>query len=164
LQAKRSQHDKFIQESSAGARDGQTALWELPLTLAYSRRPFRFWQRCFETVETTLLSKLRLIGLAERLGLVRRVWLNFEIADPYDWTAFLRLLRHVRVPCICFTVHSSSLAAGPGPYTRTKADEERIFGQIEQVFTTLSRWPEFAPATASELAKNLEQRYACIGN
>jgi hypothetical protein len=144
--------------------EGQSALWELPLSLGYSRRPFRFWQRTLETIEKTALRKLRLIGLAERLGIVRRVWLNFEIADPYDWSSFLKLLRRLGVSCICFTMHSSSLAAGPGPYTRTDDDERRIFGQIERTFATLSRWPEFVPATASEVARHLEQQYACTGN
>jgi hypothetical protein len=141
-------------------RSGQTALWELPLTLAFSRRPFRLWQRSFEAIERSMLRKLRLIGIAERLGIVRKVWLNFEIADPCDWMPFLRLLRQLRVPCICFTVHSSSLAAGPGPYTKNADDEERIYRQIENIFSLLSRWPEFVPATASEVALELEQRYA----
>jgi hypothetical protein len=148
----------------APTKSGQTALWELPLTLGFSRRPFRFWQRCFETIEATALRKLRLIGVAERLGLVRRVWLNFELGDNYDWTGFLRLLRQLRVPCICFTVHSSSLSAGPGPYTKSPADERRIFSQIEHVFATLGRWPDFVPATAGEVARELEMRYASIGN
>jgi len=148
----------------APAAAGQSALWELPLTLGYSRRPFRFWQRTLETIESTALRKLRLIGIAERLGIVRRVWLNFEIGDRYDWTGFLKLLRRTGVRHVCFTVHSSSLAAGPGPYTRSAADEQRIFQQIERVFATLSRWPEFVPATASEVARKLEQQYACTRN
>jgi hypothetical protein len=146
------------------SRSGQTPLWELPLTLAYSRSEFGFWRRCFEVVERSLLGKLRLIGLAERLGLVRKVWLNFEIGDPYDWTPFLIMLQRLGVPCICFTVHSSSLAAGPGPYTKTKEDEARIFRQIEQVFSVISRLPGFATATASGVARTLEHQYASLGN
>jgi hypothetical protein len=107
---------------------------------------------------------LRLIGLAERLGLVRKVWLNFEIGEPRGWPAFWSLLRSLGVPYICFTVHSSSLAAGPGPYTRSKQDEERIYQQIEGVFAALSRQPEFSPMTASELARQLEQQHARTGN
>jgi hypothetical protein len=155
--------DLFPQRLDQPCADGK-ALWEIPLTLAYSRPPFRLWQRCFDVIESTFLKRLRLIGLAERIGLVRKVWLNFEIADPYDWTSFWNLLRRLGVPYICFTVHSSSLAAGPGPYTRSQADEDRIFGQIETVFAALRREREFAPLTASELAQHLEQQYACAGN
>jgi hypothetical protein len=115
-------------------------------------------------VERTWLSKLRLIGLAEKLGLVRKVWLNFEIADPYDWTSFLKMLRALQVPMVCFTVHSSSLAAGPGPYTRNKNDEQRIFGQVERVLAAIGRLPGFVPATASEVAGLLEKQYARTRN
>lgn len=141
-------------------QDGGAAMWELPLTLGFSRGSFRFWQRAFETIERTPLRLLRLIGLAEKLGVVRKVWLNFEIGDPHDWTPFLKLLQRKGLPCICFTVHSSSLAAGPGPYTRSAADEDRIFGQIDSMLAALRRLPGFVPATASEVASHLERQYA----
>lgn len=139
-------------------------MWELPLTLGWSRRPFRLWRRCYEAIERSWLSRLRLIGIAERLGLVRKVWLNFEIGDERDWTGFLKLIRRLRLPCICFTVHSSSLSAGPGPYTRTKRDEDRIFSQIERVFTAIGALPGFVPATASQVAQYLELEHASARN
>lgn len=148
----------------APPREGLKALWEIPLSLGFSHRPFRLWARCFEAIENSVLGKLRLIGLAERLGLLRKVWLNFEIADPHDWTPFLLLLQKMGVPSVCLTVHSSSLTAGPGPYTRTLEDERRIFEKIERVFADVRRLPGFVPATASEVADHLERRYAGSGN
>src|SRR5262245_23738982 len=71
-------------------RPGEPALWEIPLTLAFTRRPFEFWRACFERIEKTWLRKLRLIGLAEKLGLVRRVWLNFEDPLGEQMLPFLR--------------------------------------------------------------------------
>ncbi len=145
-------------------RAGEAALWELPLSMGYTRQPFATWARVFERIEGSALRRLRLIGIAERLGLVRRVWLNFEIGDRHDWTPFLVLLQRMGVPCITLTLHSSSLVAGPGPYTRTADDERRIFGQIEHVFATLRRLPGFQPATASHVATTLESRHASVGN
>lgn len=144
--------------------DGQKALWEIPLSLGFSRTPFRLWSRCFDAIERSALTRLRLIGLAERLGLIRRLWLNFELADQGDWTPFLLLLQRMSVPCITLTVHSSSLVAGPGPYTRTFADEVRIRDRIETVFTILRQLPGFVPATASEVARHLETMHARPGN
>jgi hypothetical protein len=148
----------------APAGDGQTPLWELPLSMGFSRTPFELWARAFETIERGPLRSLHLIGIAERLRLVRRVWLNFEIDDPYDWTPFMLLLQRLGVPCITLTVHSSSLVAGPGPYTRTAADEQRIYGKIETVFDAIRRLPGFVPATASRVAHFLENEHAGIGN
>src|SRR5262249_26125082 len=57
---------------------GDQPFWEIPLTLGFTRRPFRFWQRTFDRIENSWLGRLRLIGIAGRVGLVRKVWLNFE--------------------------------------------------------------------------------------
>jgi hypothetical protein len=139
-------------------------LWEVPLTLAFTRRPFAFWRACYEVVHKTWLRRLRLIGIAERLGVVRKVWLNFEDPLGSRMLAFLHTLRRLALPCICFTVHSSSLVAGKGPYTRTQADEHRLFGQVEDVLRTLAGWPEFQPATVTQVARTLEAHYARTGN
>jgi hypothetical protein len=143
---------------------GAQAIWEIPLSLGFTRQPFALWTQAFRIIENTPLSRLRLIGIAERLGLLRKVWLNFEINDPYDWTPFLILLQRMRVPCVTFTVHSSSLFAGPGPYTRTIDDEKRIFSQMEKVFNIISNLNGFEPATATEAAIYLERKHACIRN
>jgi hypothetical protein len=146
------------------AQSGGSPLWEIPLSMGFTRRPFGTWAAAFRLIESTSLRHLRLIGIAERLGLLRRVWLNFEVNDPYDWTPFLLLLQRMNVPCVTFTVHSSSLFAGPGPYTRTPEDEKRIFGQIARVFQRLNELREFEPATATEAALFLESRYASTGH
>ena len=145
-------------------RIGGAPLWEIPLTMGFTRRPFGTWAAAFRLIEGTPLRHFRLIGIAERLGILRRVWLNFEINDPYDWTPFLLLMQRMNVPCVTFTVHSSSLFAGPGPYTRTPEDEKRIFGQIARVFRQLNKLEGFEPATASEAALFLENRYARTGH
>jgi hypothetical protein len=144
---------------------GELPLWEIPLTLAFTRRPFGFWARCYDLVQHSWLSKLPLIGLAERLGIVRKVWLNFEDPLGEKMLDLLGILRKLRPPCICFTIHSSSLASGKGPYTRVKADEERVFAQMDEVFGTVRSWPEFQPATMTEIAREMEARqHASPGN
>jgi hypothetical protein len=139
--------------------DGDPPLWELPLTLGFTRRPAQLWRRGFELVEGTWLRKLRPIGIADRLGVVRRVWLNFEDPAGQRMLPFLGRLRRERPPFICFTLHSSSLLAGGSPYTRTRSDEDRLLGRIEATFATLADRPEFRPATVTEIAVNLEEEH-----
>jgi hypothetical protein len=148
----------------APAEAGQRALWEIPLSMGFTRTPFELWAKVFQAVEGSALRRLRLIGIAERIGLVRRVWLNFEIGDSHDWTPFMLLLQRLGVPCITFTVHSSSLVAGPGPYTRNADDERRIYDQIESTFASVTRLPGFVPASASAVAGFLEKKHAGLGN
>jgi len=158
-----SHRDNFPVRLSADT-SGKRAMWEIPLSMGFTRRPFGLWAPVFRTIENTALSRLRLIGIAERLGLLRKVWLNFEVNDPHDWTPFLLLLQRMDVPCVTFTVHSSSLFAGPSPYTRTVDDEKRIFRQMEQVFRQLGELNGFEPATATEAANYLESTYASSGH
>ncbi|HEV3006458.1 MAG TPA: hypothetical protein VGX78_18455, partial [Pirellulales bacterium] len=123
------------------------------------------WRRAYEWVEKSWLSKLRLIGAAERSGLVRKVWLNFESPLGERMWALIPMARRLRLPCICFTVHSSSLVAGQGPYTRSADDEERVFRQIADVFARLAGSADFQPSTMTELAEHLEAaHHARTGN
>jgi hypothetical protein len=144
---------------------GDGPFWEIPLTLGFTRRHFGFWAKCFDFIEHSWLRRLHLIGIAERTGLVQRVWLNFEDPQGYRMLDLLHILRPMALPSICFTVHSSSLTAGKGPYTPTQADEDRLFAQLNQVFGTIAKWPDFRPATISEIARQMEQNYhASLGN
>jgi hypothetical protein len=103
--------------------------------------------------------------MAERTGLVRKVWLNFEEPLGRHMLPFLCRLRPGELPCICFTVHSSSLAAGANPYTQTQADEDRLFAQLEEVCAALAGRAGFRPATVTEVAHHLEeQHHACTRN
>jgi hypothetical protein len=143
----------------------EAPFWEIPLTLAFTRRPFRFWARFYDLLQRKWLGKLRLIGLAEYFGLVRKVWLNFEDPLGRNMLDLLGILRTMHLSCICFTIHSSSLVAGKGPYTLTKSDEDRIFAQMDQVFGTVKSWPEFRPATVTEIAREMEaMQHASPGN
>jgi hypothetical protein len=133
-----------------------SAFWEIPLTLGFTRRPFGAWAALYRLVEKTWLRKLHVIGIAERLRLVRKAWLNFEDPLGRGMLLFLETLRDLRPPCLCFTVHSSSLLAGKSLYTPTVREECRLFNQLEEVLATLASWPEFAPATMTEVASKLE--------
>ena len=140
-------------------RAGQKPLWEIPLTLAFTRKPFAFWKHLYEFIERSFMGKLHLIGILERLAVVRKVWLNFEEPLGKHMLSLLETLRPLGLPCICFTVHSSSLMAGKSPYTRTREDERRLFDQVDEVFATLAGWHDFRSATLADVAAQLEQDF-----
>lgn len=137
--------------------EGDLPFWEIPLTLAYSRGPFRLWSKFYETVETTWLRYLKLIGIVEALGLSRKIWLNFEDPLGRDMETLLSLLRDLELPSICFTLHSSSLVAGMNSYTPNQEAEDRLYAHMDRVFSLLRGWPEFQSATVSEVALSLER-------
>jgi hypothetical protein len=138
------------------AQEGDKPLWEIPLTFGYSRRPFGLWRRLFAAIENSPLRHLRLIGLASKLGLVRKVWLNFEDPAGENMLPWLYRLRRMQLPCVCFTLHSSSLLPGGNGYTPTVAARDRLLAYLEEVFAVLADWDDFQPATVSEVAHTLE--------
>ena len=138
---------------------GQSPLWEIPLTLAFTRRPFQLWSTWYDLVERSWMHKLRLIGIGERLGIVRKVWLNFESPLGEGMELLLERINAIDLPAICFTVHSSSLMAGGNSFTRTESDAARLFDRIEKVFAFLQKKTGFQPATVTEVALRLEERY-----
>ena len=145
-------------------RPGDAAMWEVPLTLGFTRRPFGLWHRVFETVANTPIRHLRLIGLAEKAGLVRKAWLNIETPLGQRAPDFLRVLRKQQLPCIDFCLHSSSLVAGGNLFTRTPADRDRMLSNLDEALNCVSDWDEFRPATVTEVANHLEEHHACSGN
>ena len=142
------------------------ALWEIPLTLGFTRGPYQFWRRMFELVERSPLRYGRMIGIADRLNLVRRVWLNFEDPLGNHMIQFLHKLRRLDLPYVCFTVHSSSLQVGAnGSYTRSADERERLFRRVDQVLRLMNSWSDFKPATISEITNHLEEEHhASTGN
>jgi len=143
----------------APRHDKEAALWEIPLTLGFTRKPFEAWARRFRAIENSWLSKLKLIGLMQRSGFVRRVWLNFEDTPALDMLALLRVLRPMELPAVCFTVHSSSLSIDKNPYSRDEGSLHRIWSTVDEVFKVLAGWDDFQPATVSEVALQLEAKH-----
>ena len=136
--------------------DDEEPLWEIPLTLAFTRQPFETWARRLRAIEGSWLGRLRLIGMLQKLGIVERIWLNFEDTPASDMLRLLDVLRPLQLPCVCFTVHSSSLALGKNPYSRNEESLHRIWATVDEVLGVVKGWSDFQPATVSEVARKLE--------
>jgi hypothetical protein len=142
--------------------NGEPPLWEIPLTLGFTRGPQNLWAKIFRTIETTPLRHARLIGIAERLGIVRRVWLNFEDDMGLNPQRYLERLRKIQPEYVCFTLHSSSLLPGgngPKGYTRSEEDCQNLLRRTTESLKMLEQWAEFEPATITEIAQHLERNF-----
>ncbi|WP_146514688.1 polysaccharide deacetylase family protein [Rubripirellula amarantea] len=138
--------------------DQSMGLWEIPLTLAFTRKPWWFWSRFYQVCERTSLKHLRLIGIAERTA-VKRVWLNLEHPLGDSLELLLPVLRNSGLQCINFTMHSSSLVAGLNPYVRTASDLKRVYDRLEKAVNLLKPWAECSPSTITDVAHHLESEY-----
>jgi hypothetical protein len=135
---------------------GDNPMWELPLTFGFTRRPFGLWAKILAAADTKLGRLFRLTGVLDRSGIASRTWLNFENPLGNQILKFLAALRNARPPFVSFTLHSSSLMSGGSPYARTPADVARILENVERTLATVAGWPDFTPATVTEIATHLE--------
>jgi hypothetical protein len=151
--------DRDLSPRRVGAGPSGRGLWELPLTLAFTRPDFRRWAARFEAIQGSALRRLRLIGLLGKLHIVRRVCLNFELSRSDAMLALLRVLRPMGLSHIILTVHSSSLFAGGNPYSRTEEHVRQIWATADEVLGTVATWNDLRPTTVAEIADTLEEEY-----
>jgi hypothetical protein len=138
---------------------GDPPLWEVPLSLAFTRRPFGFWNRVIAAAEKAPLRWLHVVGVLQKSGVVRKSWLNFENPLGEGMLELIRSLRAAGVPYLCFTLHSSSLLPGGSPYAATAADVERVMDRVSEMLKRLSGDGNYAPATIAEIARGLESNH-----
>jgi hypothetical protein len=142
--------------------DGDAALWELPLTFGYTRRPFAKWHGVMTAAVKGVWKPLRAVGLMDRLGIVRKAWLNLENPAYPDPAAFVPVVAAERLPFACFTLHSSSLLPGGNPYCRTPADVDRLLERTEQCLAAAAK-AVWRAATVTQTAKEMEQEFLANG-
>jgi teichuronic acid biosynthesis glycosyltransferase TuaC len=108
------------------------SLLELPTTSGFVGMLRAFGRPLWKFSETGWMGKTRLRGLLDKLGLLSRIRLSPE---AYTATEMIRLTRVLLSKgCRYFTLsfHSSSLQPGFTPYSKTRADTDRILAELEK--------------------------------
>ena len=131
-------------------------IWELPLTIGNTATDQRRGAKWLQAADSRLGRAFRLTGMLDRLNIVSRCWLNFENPLGNRMLSYLDVLRTMRPPFVSFTLHSSSLLAGGSPYNRTEQDVQRMLNRMTDVLQLVQSWPEFVPATMTDIATILE--------
>ena len=134
-------------------------LIEVPLSCGFSRGPFTVWGRVRRALDANAIRRLRLVGLAARTGLCKRIVLSPELASVDDMVTLSRRLLENNVRHLHLSWHSPSLKPGLSPFTRTTADVERLYATVETYLERLSGITTVRFATVSEAA--LQEAAAC---
>ncbi|MGL6075991.1 MAG: hypothetical protein ACRC8S_17680 [Fimbriiglobus sp.] len=135
-------------------------VWELPLTFGNTCLDQHRGARWLHYAKTKIGRMLHLTAILDRLQLVSQCWLNFENSHGQRMMPFLDVLRLLRPPCVIFTLHSSSLLPNGSPYNRTEQDVQQMLDRISRTLDLIRSWPEFRPATITEIATALEAKYS----
>jgi len=133
----------------------QREIYELPVTAGYNRPNFPFWNRLHLALSKPPLSRLRLVGVLWKLGLMRKIQLSPELADADNMIALCRAALASDHRVIHMYFHSSSLLPGVAPYVKNEADEEEFYAKIEAVFRFLQENTDVHCCTLEEATKRI---------
>ena len=126
---------------------------ELPLSVHFAGRAARFGRRLYPALAG--FERLRLPGIASRLGLLERLRLSPEGHSLDDMRRQTETALAGGQRYFMLTYHSSSLMPGGSPYARTETERDdfvaALTGYID-FFTTLPGWNTL---TATEVAAKM---------
>lgn len=137
-------------------------LVELPVLCGFTRTPFSFWSRIHGTPDRPPLRRLRMPGIATRMGIIQKVTLSPETDSVTDMLLLSRSLIEHDVGYLHLFFHSSSLRTGLSPFTPTTASVERFYVALAEYLDRLSKMVRVRFTTVSEAAAELVPVDECL--
>ncbi len=109
-------------------------LLEVPVTVGFNRVNFDRADRIQTLLKSRPLRRLRLVGIADRTGLLRRIKFSPEQADAARMNRLADMVVARGAPCVVLMLHSSSLEAGHSPYVPDAGRLEQFYADLEATF------------------------------
>ena len=111
------------------AADPSGSLLEVPATIGFLQRNYELCRRVVRWRAAT--SRLHLIGILERAGLVNLRWLSPELSTGREMVRLAKTYLAHGCSYLNMTLHSTTLFPGKSPYVHTAADLDTFLGHIE---------------------------------
>lgn len=137
--------ERDVQEWGVSGR-----LVEVPLSLGFSRGPFRLWSRLYSVLNSPVLRALPAVGIAGRLGLPKMIVMSPEMSSAAEMLSLSSQLINQGLRHLQVCLHSPSLLPGLTPYVVTSADVDRLCGAIETYLEGLDKIAQVEFATLRE--------------
>ena len=128
---------------------------EVPVSSAYSRVPFGFWDAIHRRLGWPIGQALRLRGVAARTGLFSKIALRPELESVEDMLRLSVTLMRQGSSHLQIMWHSPSLLPATSPFVRTPADRDRLLGRIRAFIERLRQSAPVRFVTLSQAAASL---------
>jgi hypothetical protein len=110
------------------------SLLEVPVSFGFDRSQFALAEAIHGRLARGALSRLRAVGVLDRLRLLRKIKFSPEKGDAPRLNALARAYAHNGAPCMVMMFHSSSLLPGQTPYVRDARQLEAFLDTLRGVF------------------------------
>ena len=148
-------HPYFPSRSDALEPSESRGIIELPVTVGFNRTDHDKSKQLHQFIENSLLSRLRIIGLLWRLGLLRKIYLSPELSSPEDMLTVARTTISRGNPFLHMYFHSSSLLQGDNPLLFKTANGCNVLEGVHRVISKLKESYEIEFCTLSEAADRI---------
>jgi len=135
--------------------DPHGPLVEIPVSSGYNRRPLGFWHGWHDRLSKPPFRVTKLLGVADHLGILRKIALSPETDTARDLVTLCRTLVGSGVRFLHMFWHSPSLVPGLSPYTPRSSDVEGLFRTIGTVIERIGADRPLRFVTVSEAASEL---------
>lgn len=113
-------------------------LLEVPASLGFPKGPYELWRRLEAFLAAPALRPTRVLGIAGRLGLPRKIFMSPEFSSASEMLALSAGLIEHGVSHLQMSFHSPSLRPGLTPYVKDSAALDRFYGTIDSYLEGLA--------------------------
>jgi len=138
--------------------ESRGTMMELPVSVGFGRGGFRWRHRIREFARSRALRCFHLVGILDRLNLVRRINFNPEKSDAVRMKQLVDAYVAHGAPCMVMSLHSSSLLPGFSPYVPEKTALDALYANLEDTIDYCSRQYSMVSETLTECAERLMGR------
>jgi hypothetical protein len=111
--------------------DPDGTLLELPLSIGFLQNNFKIANFVYKWLRRKPFNYLKVIGMLSHIHLLNVACLLPENYTEKEMIGIAKVFKNKNYPILNMMFHSTSLHAGRSVFTKTKADEERIFRRIK---------------------------------
>jgi hypothetical protein len=128
---------------------------EVPITVGFTRSSPASWVQIAEFLSTPGARGLHILGVASRLGFLRRVVLSPETHSVDEMLTLSSHFIELGAPFLHLFFHSNSLRNGLNPFVTTEDDVDRLYSSLRRYVEGLQGMADVDFYTVSEAAAAL---------
>jgi len=106
----------------------------VPVSVGFNWPHFRRAQWIRELAAHRLVRPLRVVGILDRLNVIRQIKFSPEKANATRMRQLVDAYVRNSAPCMVMLLHSSSLMPGYSPYVPDQQRLERLYQDLERTF------------------------------
>ncbi len=136
--------DDFLKEDHSGK------LAQIPPSIGFLKNNTPWNRKIFKEINKPFYKKIKLNGIANRLGLVSLRWLSPELSSTKEMIMLSKSLVSSGFPYLHMMFHSTTLQPGNNEYVKSEQELDIFFSKIEAFFQYCSENDmEFTTLSAS---------------